>query len=438
MTIRKFFRSNQEEKHEKIQIGVYNNADSNVIISYKKFELYFNNAFDFSSFDNFDIIIYYGSTLLNDLGGYGSDKLFFDSLTHNEIMKNEQESTRRFKEIISNLKGGKIICIIYNTINGDYLLKTIIKDFFDFKYEEYDDLYPALPNSRIKCFEKFFDKYGSYNSVFLENDTINKFNNKIIVGDEKYIYSFYIQNENNGKIVFIPGFLLSKNQEYIEDYFLTLSKALFEFYKGGFYEIPTYIEKINFLKEEKIIEKKNQYENKIKELEFELNTYSKFKSILYLDGNNLVDNIEFFLNNLGINVHRDERNIEDIWIKEKDRKIVIVEIKGIAKNIKREHIRQLERHREHYYKKDDTFPALLIVNTFKEVKNIKEKNIDISPFEIEHAVRNNVLIMRTFDLLNINYLIEKKILNKNKLIKILKNNKGWLKVTENAYNVINK
>jgi hypothetical protein len=94
------------------------------------------------------------------------------------------------------------------------------------------------------------------------------------------------------------------------------------------------------------------------------------------------------------------------WITEKGNDTVMVEVKGLDKNLTRPHISQLDEHRGAREKPDD-FPALLIANSFNRASSSKEKDQAISPNEIKKAVQTNVVLLKTLDLCNAYSLIEK-------------------------------
>ena len=141
-----------------------------------------------------------------------------------------------------------------------------------------------------------------------------------------------------------------------------------------------------------------------------------------------------FFSRIGINTKKDEIYEEDFWIIEHNKETLIIEVKGLDKNLKRQHISQLDEHRAAREKPDD-FPALLIVNSFNRARSLKEKDRNISTNEIKKAVRTNILILRTLDLCSAYYLMERKELDPKELLKIIKTERGWLNVTASGLEV---
>ena len=69
-------------------------------------------------------------------------------------------------------------------------------------------------------------------------------------------------------------------------------------------------------------------------------------------------------------------------------------------------------------------------------RNIAEKDQEIAGEQIKNAVKNNVLILRTLDLLRLLSLKLDKNIPKNEIISLLSTNYGWLKVSRDKWEVI--
>ena len=83
------------------------------------------------------------------------------------------------------------------------------------------------------------------------------------------------------------------------------------------------------------------------------------------------------------------------------------------------------------------FPSILVINThIKNARSIDEKDQQIATEQIKHAVKNNVLILRTLDLLRLLNLKFNRDIQKNQIISLLTTNAGWLKVSEDKWEII--
>jgi hypothetical protein len=112
--------------------------------------------------------------------------------------------------------------------------------------------------------------------------------------------------------------------------------------------------------------------------------------------------------------------------------IALVEIKGVNSGIKREHINQADSHRERSGLANN-FPILLIVNTKMDATKFEEKELEVAHEQVKKAVGDNILVMRTLDLINVIYLIERGIKTKDDFISVLQTENGWLKTTKETY-----
>ena len=164
----------------------------------------------------------------------------------------------------------------------------------------------------------------------------------------------------------------------------------------------------------------------------------RYKSSLFLSGDELAECIsEIFSHGFGLSVDTKDELREDFKVLDCDGEpICLCEVKGTNKGVKREYINQADSHRSRSGFQDD-FPALLIINTnIKNSRTITEKNQKVAKEQIQHAVKMNILIIRTLDLLELLKIYLNRQLSVEDIIKLLCNNKGWLKVNNAKYEVI--
>ena len=85
----------------------------------------------------------------------------------------------------------------------------------------------------------------------------------------------------------------------------------------------------------------------------------------------------------------------------------------------------------------DLFPAALLINNDMAVTNVAERSAtSIGSDILEAAVRQNVLIMRTIDLLFLLNHLEKSPNKKARMLHLLTSGGGWLKASTGSYDVI--
>lgn len=176
---------------------------------------------------------------------------------------------------------------------------------------------------------------------------------------------------------------------------------------------PEWVKEIVFCDDkeqhDKIIEQKEAIANAeeiIKMANNKLEENSRYKSILYTNGEQLVevvfDILESFFS-YSLSEFKDEKK-EDFLIK-LDSVTFIGEIKGITSNVKSEHVSQLDVHFQGYQDKlqenncVENVKALLIINPFRNKRPIEREPIN----EIQEnlAKRNGSLIITTDNLLKL-------------------------------------
>lgn len=128
---------------------------------------------------------------------------------------------------------------------------------------------------------------------------------------------------------------------------------------------------------------------------------------------------------------------EDLKIlDDKSAPLVFCEVKGVNRGVKREHVNQADSHRERA-DLPATFPALLILNThIKNARDLEEKDKDVPMEQVVHAKKNNVLILRTLDLLRLLCLKLQQNIPKEVIIDLFIQSSGWLRVTEEKWTIV--
>ncbi len=251
--------------------------------------------------------------------------------------------------------------------------------------------------------------------------------------------------KSNNKIVglilgkslfFIPTLIPDEN--CLEEYFTLFAEALISVRKKLIFEIPSWVDSFEFSKEIALRQENNALFNKHMNNQEKIRQFRQYKKILVLSSDNLVDAvIEVLEVGFGIPLDTKDELHEDLKIiGEQKKPIVFVEVKGTNKGVKREHINQCDSHRERANLPPD-FPSILIINThIRKSRTIEEKDQDVAKEQIKHAVKIGVLILRTLDLLNILRLKLDKNISSDEIINLLRDNRGWLKVTDEKWEIV--
>lgn len=261
-----------------------------------------------------------------------------------------------------------------------------------------------------------------FNENYLENDDI-------LLRSEKSNKVTTIKVDTN---LYYTTLNLIEDSNVLED-FLVKIKVL----NKNKEEIPSWINDINILDDDKIkknideledIIKKKQ-ENKEKELE-KLKINNKIKSILYETGTELQNEVIEILNE--ILDYRDDNFVdemeEDFRIKKTD-VTFIIETKGLSRNIKGTDVNKTVNHvlvyEEEHPDSHENLKGIFIVATQREKELSKRE--ELPDRQIQIAERNNILIVTTVELLKVLDAFRNNKITTDEIIEELKNKNGEYK-----------
>lgn len=252
-------------------------------------------------------------------------------------------------------------------------------------------------------------------------------NTRTIVGNQEYEAAFYFNQHliNAQKVITksklsekITTILLSEKTVLTTLDVTTDRDALINFIQQLFFSkekspVPEWALPIEFgddNKQRELIAEKNaiieQANADIECAKQKLEENAKYKSILYTNGDELVDVVFDILEKIfdyNLSGFHDEKK-EDFLIKLPECTF-IGEIKGVTSNVKNEHVSQIDLHYSSYMDKleeqdlHETVKQILIINPFR-TKPLGERD-PVHTAQIDLAIRNNCLIIETSTLLDI-------------------------------------
>jgi hypothetical protein len=352
------------------------------------------------------------------------------------------ELDKRTKELELLLGNKGFVCFLLckafiDYASGDCKSTDLCKRLLNYNsfYRESKSGRAITIKSKRSEFDNFLKRFGAaYTSFNNSNDRIDM---RVIAEISNHIVGM-ILFEN---MFFVPSLIPDNNPNVIEEYFQLLTDALIATCNKLVFEIPEWLKEFRFSEEVYLTNEKEKIESQLQQIIEQFEILQKFKRILLLDGELLVEAVVDVLRN-GFNLKIDDKDEykEDLKIlDDNNNPIVFVEIKGTNKGIERKYINQCDTHRQEANLPPE-FPSILIINThIKNSRTIAEKDQPVPDDQIRHAVRNNVLILRTLDLL----LLLAQIRNKNIDLKIkdiiseLTTKCGWMKASSEGWEIIN-
>ena len=303
----------------------------------------------------------------------------------------------------------------HNVYNKSIVLRDIIPDILNI-------IESALPISIWIEYEKnkttlndkiiYSDFYFSISKNEFENIILSDKSNKVVsFTDNRFTYTTLDILKNNDVELFLSE--LKKDEE--DDYPKWFNDVVFN--------------DDNRLKEE--IHKKNNQINQlnieIEDLFNKLDNNKYYKKLVVENGEKLV-NIVFDvlqkLLNVDLSQFIDEKK-EDFNF-EMDNKIFVGEIKGVNEGIRNSHLSQLENNKQLFLesKNIDDCKGILIINELRKTAPDNREKVDNK--QIDYAVKHNLLIITTYNLMKIFEFFLQGQLDLNKFKKLLIEKTGLL------------
>jgi len=347
------------------------------------------------------------------------------------------------KELLRCFEEGSHVCILCDSDSDKDEVITDVLLMVSSRIISFSNTISEI-NVKQSEFGEFLRSYGIVSNVFEINNPIESaictmryifrnvdLQNKITKFQTEAIVGFSIKKDK-GLLTLLPFRLKTDYQgEEIIKAVSELSKALDTHKKNTISQPPKWLNQVNTKKEEELQSQISKLQEEIKPKQALLDEQFKLKSILWLKGDKFVDKCIDVLNAIGVRTLKNDIKKEDFWILDNNQsEIVICECKGKDNNLTRDDINKLDNHKV-ARGKSINFPGLLIINNFNKANSILEKSIAISPNEIQHAVRMNILILRSLDLYHLLDLHQRNIVSTEEIISHFTSRNGWMKVTDN-------
>jgi hypothetical protein len=338
------------------------------------------------------------------------------------------EAIRRENEVGLALERGKTVCLI-GSHSEDYVAVAVLKMCrVNYGLINQHEVFRNLQVKRSE-FKSFVDDVGA-TVVGFDKNSVDEI--ICLAGD---IAAGFSKRVERGRVLFIPCVWGSSDIRYISTHIQILAKSLVAYSTKILGEPPNYVEQFQFSKEQYAKEQIERIKrDQVVPLEATIEFYRKMKSILWLGDKPLVNATNNFLECMGFSTEIDEIFEEDLWIKDRGKKLVIVEIKGLNKNLTRQDISKLDEHRE--AREVPELTGLLVANTFMAADSLLSKDQSFPPNVIEKAVRSNLLITRTIDLSRIFDCFGRE--SGAKLLETMLGQSGWLTFQDGNINVKKK
>jgi hypothetical protein len=284
--------------------------------------------------------------------------------------------------------------------------------------------------SRSPSFYDYFRAYGVSATTFTE--AANGEVLGAIHGDEAGAICLPVER---GVLYLLPYHVASLQASHAPMIDAAL-RAVTAHQEGGQAAIPEFLDGIRVPGETELLAEISDAERNLDEQRREATRLARFRLLIGTTSGDalealVIETLNLILSETELRAEdREDVGAEDFWLTASGADVALAEAKGIGSHVRREHVNQVENHRAERDRAVEDLPGLLVINVFRGSEDLDQRGLPVSDDVIRHAVRLNVLVLRTLDLLN---LVRQHLAGLHPGASVeehLRAGGGWLEVTE--------
>ena len=216
-----------------------------------------------------------------------------------------------------------------------------------------------------------------------------------------------------------------------------LACAVIDYRRKMLIELPAWVNDFQFFGEQKSRLEFADLQQRLLRLDAELKLWERRKIVLTSSGAVLKEALVEILGKFfALDVDPVDEGREDFKIIDGKTIVCIGEAKGTNAGIKREHINQVDSHRERLGL-TDVVPGLLLINNQMDISEVtKRLETQVALDQVRHARRMNVLIMRTVDVLHLMRHLENQPRPREQFLSLIRSGGGWLTAGPLDYRIV--
>jgi hypothetical protein len=301
----------------------------------------------------------------------------------------------REKQVFNALKKGTWVVFLLRALDiggGAWLKTDLAKKCLSLlvKHIETIDPYTHL-DCKADEFRKYLDRFGIARTFFWLDDDSSA-TRVLALANERPVGI-----EINAKTFFVPFFTTVHSKTEARDVVSLLVDSITEYKRKHQIYLPEWVKQLRFAKEAQLLSEIEHLEEKIALNNNQVEALEKYRAILTSSGRMLNEIIvEILRDYFSLTLSSEERYIEDALILGDDGKpLFVVEVKGVNGGLKREHVNQVDSHRERLQLPPE-IPGLLIINDYMDLEGLEARAQNV--FDEQHITRaknSNIKILRT-------------------------------------------
>jgi hypothetical protein len=352
------------------------------------------------------------------------------------------------KEIYGYLNGGKPVCFLLD--QAPLMLYEPHQGTRSLSHEEQRRAYPALYfvgpfglsldqdfgdaipfiKPHRQEFEAWLNKFGAARYSWVTSDTAQRGGIVPICSLGERLCGFAIPIRR-GHLVVVPCAVAARSTSDKLGMLLKLADVLLKFSDNLHPTPPPWLAEFMFEKERPLVEESQTLAARVEEIERQMQRFTDPKRLLYLREYQLQRAVPNTLQEFGFEVQLSEGVEEDFWILESGERRALCEVKSSTANVDRADLGKTLQHRKACGLADD-FPAVVFANTFVKAQSLRDKDKQIEPDIQQRAAQDNILVVRTLDLLRLLDQMYAGKMTQEELLDLFKTKRGWLKVNEDG------
>ena len=344
----------------------------------------------------------------------------------------------RERQLFDCLREGKWVCFLVGEIidevfqgfrteliNDTDLCKRILNAFHvgrRRRYRLYIDKQPKL-RTGAREFDSYLHDYGSPTTVY-ELSSLDPIEREVIAELDGQIVAV----EFDRQLFLLPFQTSNKDWPAALSVAKAVAGAVVSYRRSRISNIPDWVDELRFKSEEDLYLRINSLLERINRLEGQVRSWKDYKGILTTAGSQLRNRIVAILESvfdLHVEVEPDRRTA--MMMDDYHRSICIFQSYGTDKDIDIDFVDQIRGYRQRKGL-PKSLRGILFVNSDMTLSNIRARTEKGVPQDIvKYAEGQNVLILRTIDLLCLMRQLETDSERKKKLMHLFLSRGGWLR-----------
>ena len=285
-----------------------------------------------------------------------------------------------------------------------------------------------VARSRYDEFRDYIARWGAATTSLDPDPRQPDYRVLAIAGDRTVWAEFLSQ------FLFLPFHTVKWSASELNDLVANLVKGIGSYLRKRSAEVPEWVDAFEFESEKALKAECATVLERLDILKKEIAGWRAHKALLVRSGDALRDTVAmtlktfFFLKVGETDVGKEDLSILD----QSGGTVVVLEVKGTKGGVKREHINQVDSHRERRQLSADV-PGVLFINDFMEVADLQSRlSRPVAQEQIQHAKRMNTLIIRAVDLLHLMRILESVADRRAVWLDLCHKGGGVLRLSENG------